>query len=165
MGALVVRVLPSDFLARLVPLLLVAFALYFLFSPRIGDEDRQHRIGHPAFALLIGATVGFYDGFFGPGTGSFFTLAFVTLLGYGLRRAVAGAKLLNFTSNFAALLIFIVGGHVLWKVGFAMGLGPARGQLPRIPRGGAPRHPADQATAGDGFGGHIDQAAARCRGS
>lgn len=122
-GALVVRVLPSDFLAKMIPGLLIVFAFYFLFSPRIGDEDRHHRIGHPAFAISIGATVGFYDGFFGPGTGSFFTLAFVTLLGYGLRRAVAGAKLLNFTSNFASLLIFIAGGHVLWTVGFAMGFG------------------------------------------
>ena len=126
-GALAVRLLPGDLLARLVPVLLIAFALYFLFSPRIADEDRHHRIGHGLFGLVIGFTVGFYDGFFGPGTGSFFTLAFVTLLGYGLRRAVAGAKLLNCTSNFASLLVFVAGGHVLWTVGFVMGAGQLLG--------------------------------------
>jgi uncharacterized membrane protein YfcA len=81
------------------------------------------------FGLLVGGGVGFYDGFFGPGTGSFFTLAFVTLLGYGIRRAVAGAKLLNFTSNFAALLVFAASGHVLWAVGLAMGVGQLTGSL------------------------------------
>jgi len=126
-GALTVGWIPNDLLARLVPLLLIAFALYFLLAPAVGDEDKQQRIGHPAFALGIGFSVGFYDGFFGPGTGSFFTLAFVSLLGYGLRRAVAGAKLLNFSSNFAALLVFIAGGHVLWLVGLAMGAGQLAG--------------------------------------
>jgi len=126
-GALTVGVIPNDLLARVIPVLLIAFALYFLFAPRIGDEDRQQRIGYPAFALLIGFSVGFYDGFFGPGTGSFFTLAFVTLLGYGLRRAVGGAKLLNFASNVAALLVFVAGGHVLWIVGLVMGLGQLAG--------------------------------------
>ena len=122
-GAFLIHHLPADVLARLVPVLLILFALYFLFSPRIDNEDRHHRIGHVTFALLIGTSVGFYDGFFGPGTGSFFTLAFVALLGYGLPRAVAGAKLLNFTSNLAALIVFAAGGNVLWIVGLSMGVG------------------------------------------
>jgi uncharacterized membrane protein YfcA len=128
-GALAVQSLSTELLARLVPILLILFALYFLLSPRVGDEDRHHVIGHGVFGLLVGGGVGFYDGFFGPGTGSFFTLAFVTLLGYGIRRAVAGAKLLNFTSNLAALLVFAAGGHVVWGVGLAMGLGQLAGSL------------------------------------
>lgn len=126
-GALAVQRLPSDLLARLVPLLLILFAFYFLFSPRIADEDRQHRIGDGLFAFIVGTTVGFYDGFFGPGTGSFFTLAFVTLLGFGLPRAVAGAKVLNFASNFAALVIFATSGKILWLAGLGMGLGQLAG--------------------------------------
>jgi uncharacterized membrane protein YfcA len=75
------------------------------------------------FGLLVGVGIGFYDGFFGPGTGSFFALAFVALLGYDLRRATAGTKLLNFASNLAALLVFAAGGHVVWMVGLAMAAG------------------------------------------
>jgi len=119
---LVSRVDPGA-LARLLPLLLVAFALYFLLSPRAGDLPSRQRLGLAPFGLLVGAGVGFYDGFFGPGTGSFLALAFVALLGYDLRRATAGTKLLNFASNLAALLVFAAGGHVVWTVGLAMAVG------------------------------------------
>jgi uncharacterized membrane protein YfcA len=99
-------------LARLLPLLLVAFALYFLLSPRVGDLPSRRRIGLPAFGLLAGA-----------GTGSFFALAFVALLGCGLREATAGSKLLNFASNVASLAVFALGGHVAWTIGLAMAVG------------------------------------------
>lgn len=122
-GALLVQYLGGELLSRLVPLLLMAFALYFLFSPRVSDMDSHHRIGEPAFALVVGTCVGFYDGFFGPGTGTFFTMAFVALLGYNLRRATGHTKLLNFTSNLAALLFFLAGGHVVWRTGLIMGVG------------------------------------------
>ncbi|MCB1727631.1 MAG: TSUP family transporter, partial [Gammaproteobacteria bacterium] len=105
-GTLAVQRLGSDLLNQIVPALLIAFALYFLFSPRIGDQDAHHRISHGLFGLLIGFSLGFYDGFFGPGTGSFFAAAFVLLLGYNLRRATAGTKVLNFTSNIASLIFF-----------------------------------------------------------
>jgi uncharacterized membrane protein YfcA len=121
-GTLAVQRLGSDLLAQIVPSLLIGFALYFLFSPRIGDRDAHHRIGHGLFGLLIGFSVGFYDGFFGPGTGSFFAAAFVLLLGYNLRRATAGTKVLNFTSNIASLIFFALAGEVIWQVGLPMGL-------------------------------------------
>ena len=126
-GTLAVQHLASAWLEQIVPLLLIGFALYFLFSPRIGDEDRQQRMHESLFGLLIGFSVGFYDGFFGPGTGTFFAAAFVLLLGYNLRRATAGTKLLNFTSNIASLLFFAWGGHVLWVVGLSMGMGQVLG--------------------------------------
>lgn len=121
-GTEAVRHLGSERLEAIVPILLIAFALYFLFSPRIGDRDAHHRIGHGQFALLIGFSVGFYDGFFGPGTGTFFAAAFVLLLGYNLRRATAGTKVLNFTSNVASLLFFAMAGEVVWQVGLPMGV-------------------------------------------
>ena len=126
-GTLAVQHLGSDLLREIVPALLIAFALYFLFSPRIGDQDAHHRIGHGLFGLLIGFSVGFYDGFFGPGTGSFFAAAFVMLLGYNLRRATAGTKVLNFTSNISSLLIFAAAGQVVWQVGLPMGLAQMAG--------------------------------------
>jgi len=126
-GTLAVQHLASDWLEQIVPLLLIGFALYFLFSPRIGDRDARQHLHENLFGLSIGLGVGFYDGFFGPGTGTFFAAAFVLLLGYNLRRATAGTKLLNFTSNIASLLFFAWGGHVLWLVGLSMGLGQALG--------------------------------------
>jgi uncharacterized membrane protein YfcA len=124
-GTLWVQHLSPEFLARLIPLLLIAFALYFLFSPRVGDLDAHHRVGKWTFAVLVGCGVGFYDGFFGPGTGTFFAVAYVALLGYNLRRATAHTKLLNFTSNLASLIFFLIGGYVVWPIGLAM----AGGQL------------------------------------
>lgn len=122
-GAVLVQVLDSAFLERLIPMLLIGFALYFLLSPRVSDLDSHQRLAHPWFALLIGTGVGFYDGFFGPGTGTFFAMGYVSLLGYNLTRATAHTKLLNFTSNLAALLFFIPGGHVIWPIGLLMGAG------------------------------------------
>lgn len=126
-GTITVQYLPGTLLAQLVPVLLIGFALYFLFSPRVGDADAHQRLGLLPFGLLVGFGVGFYDGFFGPGTGSFFTLAFVLLLGWNLRRATGGTKLLNFTSNLASLVFFALGGHVLWALGLSMGLAQAAG--------------------------------------
>lgn len=126
-GTVSVQYLPGQLLEPLIPVLLIGFALYFLFSPRVGDADARQRIGLPLFAVMIGFGIGFYDGFFGPGTGSFFALGFVLLLGWNLPRATGGTKLLNFTSNIASLLFFAVGGHVLWLLGLAMGLAQVGG--------------------------------------
>jgi len=126
-GTLMVQVLPSDLLDRIIPFLLALFALYFLFSRQVGDADSKQRISLSAFAAIAGFSLGFYDGFFGPGTGSFFTAAFIILLGYNLTQAVAGTKLLNFTSNIVSLFVFAVGGHVLWGLGLAMGLAQIAG--------------------------------------
>jgi uncharacterized membrane protein YfcA len=126
-GAVAVQFLPNDLLARLVPLLLIAFALYFLLSPRVSDVDSHRRIGDATFGALVGTGVGFYDGFFGPGTGTFFAVAYVALLGLNLRRATAHAKLLNFTSNLAAFLFFVAGGQVVWAIALAMAAGQLAG--------------------------------------
>jgi uncharacterized membrane protein YfcA len=122
-GALAVQHLGGETLARLIPLLLIAFALYFLFSPRVSDLDSHRRLSEGAFALLVGTGVGFYDGFFGPGTGTFFALGYVALLGYSLRRATVHTKLLNFASNLAALVFFVAGGHIVWTLALPMAAG------------------------------------------
>lgn len=126
-GALAVRHLDAGMLEQMLPLLLIAFALYVWRSPRLGDVDARERLGVPLFALGVGLGVGFYDGFFGPGTGTLFALAHVALLGYNLRRATAHSKLLNFTSNAAALLFFLPGGHIHWVLAGGMALGQLAG--------------------------------------
>lgn len=122
-GALAVSALPADAIRIGLPALLAAVALFFLLSPRLSDEDARARISGALFGPLIGAGVGFYDGLFGPGTGSFFMVGFVALLGYNVRRATAHTKLLNFMSNLAALAVFLAGGHAHIALGVAMGLG------------------------------------------
>jgi len=126
-GTLIVQRINADILTDTIPWLLIAVALYTLLSPRMEDTQTIQRIRRLFFAPLIGFGVGFYDGFFGPGTGSFFTIAFVGLLGLGLNRATAHAKVLNFTSNFSALLLFAIGGHIIWVVGLIMALGQILG--------------------------------------
>ncbi len=122
-GALLVQQIDPSFLTAVIPVLLILIAVYFCFSPQVGEEDVQRRIAPQSFALTVGLGIGFYDGFFGPGTGSFFAIAFVSLLGYGLTKATAHTKVLNFTSNIASLLFFILGGQVVWVLGLLMAAG------------------------------------------
>ena len=122
-GTLLVQQVDTHLLASMIPLLLIAIALYFLFSPRISDEQRRPRIGNHLFSLSIGFGGGFYDGFFGPGTGSFFAIGFVALLGFGLTRATTHTKVLNLTSNVASLIFFLISGHVILSMGLVMGSG------------------------------------------
>ena len=123
LGTIVVQNIDVNALKIGLPFLIFAIGIYFLFSPNIGDQDRKQRISYPLFGFIAGMGLGFYDGVFGPAVGSFYTLAFVLLLGFNLPKAVAHAKVLNFTSNLASLLFFILGGAVLWKIGFIMLIG------------------------------------------
>lgn len=122
-GVSLVKFLQADILRQMLPILIIAVGVYFLLSPNLGEKDGRQRLSGTAFGLAAGASVGFYDGFFGPGAGSFFALAYVMLLGFNLPKATAHAKVLNFTSNLAALLFFIIGGYVVWSVGLVMIVG------------------------------------------
>ena len=128
-GAIAVQRVDPSFLAGLVPVLLVAMAAYFLLGPRASEADRHARLGHAALVAMMFA-FGFYDGFFGPGTGSFMATALVALFGMGLVSATAHTKFLNLASNVAALATLVVGGQVLWLVGLVMAVASiAGGQL------------------------------------
>lgn len=121
-GAGLATILPGAILAAILPPLLVAIALYFAFKPNMDDVDRAERITPFLFGLVVVPLIGFYDGIFGPGTGSFFMLAFVTLAGYGVLKATAHTKLLNFASNMGGFLTFAIAGAVWWKIGLMMGV-------------------------------------------
>lgn len=120
-GALLATVVPGDFLRALLPVLLIAIALYFAFKPNMGDVDRAERLSPFLFGLTIVPAIGFYDGLFGPGTGSFLMLAFA-LAGYGVLKATAHTKLLNFASNIGGFIVFAAVGVVYWKIGLMMGV-------------------------------------------
>ncbi|PWC53772.1 TSUP family transporter [Azospirillum sp. TSO22-1] len=126
-GSAVLQVVDASFLQDAIPFLLVGIALYLLLSPKAGDVDAHRRIGEGAFALLVCTGIGFYDGIFGPGTGTFFTMAFVALAGFNLRKATAHTKVLNFTSNIASLLGFLAGGSIVWSIGLTMAVGAYAG--------------------------------------
>lgn len=121
-GALLATVVPGDFLRALLPVLLIAIALYFAFKPNMNDVDRAERLSPLLFGLTVVPAVGLYDGLFGPGTGSFLMLAFVTLAGYGVLKATAHTKLLNFASNIGGFVVFAAVGVIDWKIGLVMGV-------------------------------------------
>lgn len=127
LGAMVVKGLDTSLLQTAVPIALIGIAIYFLFAPNLSDQDRHARLPFAYAVPFIGFALGFYDGIFGPGTGSFFTICFVTLLGLGLTRASGHTKVLNLTSNLAALLIFIPAGDVVWPAALAMAAGQLLG--------------------------------------
>jgi len=122
-GAAVVAWLPKDVVRPLVLVLLVAVAVYTWSKPDFGVSKRSPRIASEhalLVALLVGAVMGFYDGFFGPGAGSFMIFAFVRLYGMDFLHASASAKILNAATNAGALLLFAPSGHVLWALGLGM---------------------------------------------
>jgi uncharacterized membrane protein YfcA len=121
-GALLASFLPGDWLRIALPFILVAIALYFALKPDMDDIDRAARVSPMLFGATIVPAIGFYDGLFGPGTGSFFMLAFVSLAGFGLLKATAHTKLLNFASNVGGFAAFAFVGAVAWKIGVLMGV-------------------------------------------
>ncbi|MEM1364518.1 MAG: TSUP family transporter [Pseudomonadota bacterium] len=128
-GALLATTLPTDFLAAVMPIALIAIALYFGIKPDPGELQRTARIPFAFFAGMVAPLIGFYDGVFGPGAGSFYMLAYVALAGYGLLKATAHTKLLNFASNVGGFLVFAAGGTLLWSVGLMMGAAQIAGAM------------------------------------
>lgn len=115
-GAWLVTLLDPSVLRLLLPFILVLLLIYTIAKKDLGhthapfDDRRKERL----IACLIGGGVGLYDGFFGPGTGSFFVFLLVRVLGYDFLHASAGAKLLNMASNLSAILLFASTGHIWW---------------------------------------------------
>jgi uncharacterized protein len=117
--------------AAALPLVLVAVLAYTLARKDLGRHHapRLHGAAQTATACAIGSVVGFYDGFFGPGAGSFFVFLFVRLLGFDFLNASASAKLLNTATNAAALVLLASKGHVWWNVAAVLALANVTGSL------------------------------------
>jgi len=126
-GALLASFLPTDVIRLGLPVLLIAVALFFAFKPGLDDLDRVQRISPALFMITFVPVIGFYDGLLGPGTGAFFMLGFVALGGYGVLKATAHTKLLNFASNVGATLAFALVAKPLWVTGLCMGAGQMTG--------------------------------------
>ena len=130
-GAWLVTVISPNFLRKALPIVLVAVLLYTLVKKNLGRHHTPRFSGRTEtfVACSIGLVLGFYDGFFGPGTGSFLVFLFVRWLGYDFLHASASAKLLNTASNLAALALFAWKGHVWWHLALAMALANVLGSL------------------------------------
>lgn len=123
-GAATVAWLPRDVVRPLVFVLMVVVVLYALLKPDFGRlQMRRLPVAKVRpYALASGAVLGFYDGFFGPGAGSFMIFAFVGLFGLDFLRASSAAKVVNFSTNAAALCFFVPAGHMLWQIALTMAL-------------------------------------------
>ena len=130
-GAWLVTVVSPEFLRKLLPVVLGVVLVYTLVKKELGLTHAPRFAGAKEVwvAVCIGAVIGFYDGFFGPGTGSFFVFLFVRLLGYDFLSASASAKLLNTATNGAALILFVAKGHIWWHFVLAMALANVVGSL------------------------------------
>ncbi len=122
-GALLIQIVDASALSKIIPFVLLALLIYTVASPKLGAEDTPPKMAEPLLFICFGLVLGFYDGFFGPGTGSFWTIAFATLAGYNLKKATAATKAMNFTSNFISLIVFFISGKVLITIGLLMGVG------------------------------------------
>lgn len=127
LGSLAVQFIDSAMLSYIIPVVISFIGVYFLLSPtpsqNIEKSDKPKRY----YKKIVVPGIGFYDGFFGPGTGSFFTLAGVSLKGGDIINATAVAKTLNFATNAASLIVFLLAGKIAWLIGLAMMLGQAIG--------------------------------------
>lgn len=131
LGAWLVTVVPSGFLRKLLPVVLLAVLVYTLAKKELGAVHAPRFSGRQEVLIAsgIGLTIGFYDGFFGPGTGSFFVFLMVRWLGYDFLHASASAKLLNTGTNLAALILFVSTGHIWWHFVLPMAIANVLGSV------------------------------------
>lgn len=123
-GSSVASHIPRSAFNPVILVVLIAVGAYTLNKPALGQVQLLKHSGtrrHYVSAGFIGLAIGFYDGAIGPGTGSFFVFALVSILGYGFLEASAKAKMANFATNLASLVIFIPQGDVVWKIGILLG--------------------------------------------
>ena len=127
LGTIALQLINAKMLTYVIPIALLFIAIYFLISPMPKERRHEPQLSEKKYCYLIVPCIGFYDGMFGPGTGSFFALTGVSCRGRGLIDATAVAKPLNFSTNIASLIVFISAGQVVWLVGLIMMLGQMLG--------------------------------------
>lgn len=130
-GAYTVTHIPPDFIRKLLPFILLAVAAYTFKKKDFGSIHAPMHVGNreKVFAIMVGGGIGFYDGFFGPGTGSFLVFLFVRFFGFDFLGASAVAKVVNVACNLSALMWFGYSGHLLWQLGAVMAVCNVLGSL------------------------------------
>lgn len=123
LGTVAVNLINTDALTFVIPIVLLFIAIYFLISPKPSETAGNAKLSKGKYKHTVVPSIGFYDGMFGPGTGSFFAMAGVSCRGHDLVTSTAMAKPLNFATNVASLMVFLIAGHIIWVVGLLMMLG------------------------------------------
>jgi uncharacterized membrane protein YfcA len=127
LGALATQVTSNALLNKIIPLILLLVFIYVIFCPRLGHQDATPKLSLNRFYFVFGTLLGFYDGFFGPGTGGFWVFLLMYLLGYNLLKATAYTKVFNLNTNIIAMLCFALGGNIDYRIGLCMALGQLLG--------------------------------------
>ncbi|MDD3267373.1 MAG: TSUP family transporter [Burkholderiales bacterium] len=127
LGAITANFIPNDFMHYIVPFLMLAVFIFNLFNKSLGVKEGTKRMDETVFFSVFGFIIGFYDAFFGPGTGNFWVILIVYFLGYTFLNASGYAKVLNLKSNIFSLMVFVYFGHVNYLIGFIMAIGQFAG--------------------------------------
>ncbi len=122
-GTLLLQHTHPEFLKKLLPILLALLLIYSIFSPRPSMEDVKPRMSAPAYYIVWGLVIGFYNGYFGPGTGSFWVVAFMFFRGFNMQKSSIHAKPMNLAGNLVALFWFILGGQIWYWAAISTGIG------------------------------------------
>jgi uncharacterized membrane protein YfcA len=130
-GARLAAEVPKDVFRPLILILLILVSLYTFFRPHLGMEEnlRFSRKKTKWIVALCGLVIGFYDGIFGPGTGTFLVFLLVGLIGYAFIKASATAKIVNIATNLGAIISFQFTGHIWWKIGLALAIANVAGAI------------------------------------
>lgn len=130
-GAMLASKIPTSSMRPMVLVLLIVVAVYTWFKPDLGKFENLRHLPkrRVQIAALAGVIIGFYDGIFGPGTGSFLMLILVASLGYAFITASAIAKVVNVATNVGAILVFGINGAVIWQIGIIMGVANISGAV------------------------------------
>ncbi|WP_284651321.1 sulfite exporter TauE/SafE family protein [Flavobacterium terrisoli] len=128
-GSTLLTLVSNDFMKPLLFFILIGLAVYTFKKKNFGQQqEKDHSLKKElAYAVIISLLVGFYDGFIGPGTGSFLVLGFVSILGYDFLHASANAKMVNLATNFGSICLFILKGKIIWAFAIPMAFSNALG--------------------------------------
>ena len=127
LGANASQFIDSHLLRKIIPILLFCVLLYTIFMPKFNEIDKEPKMRQTTFFIVFGLILGFYDGFLGPGTGSFWVFALIFFLGFNMTKATAYTKALNLNTNIAALICFALGHYVDYGIGLCMAAGQLLG--------------------------------------
>ncbi|KVD61670.1 TSUP family transporter [Burkholderia ubonensis] len=127
LGTLVVNFVGNKFMTYILPVMLIAMAVYFAFSSKVSDVESEPRMALGTIGMTLVPLIGFYDGFFGPGAGTFYMTCLISVAGLAVTQAMAYSRVLNLISNATSLILFIVMGKMVWGAGIAMSIGEVAG--------------------------------------
>jgi len=130
-GAALAASIPVSFFRPFIVLLLITVAIYTWRKPQLGISENLKFTQNKRLVLvaLIGFLIGFYDGIFGPGTGTFLVFFLVSVIGYAFLKASGTAKLVNLSTNIGAILSFQLTGHIWWQLGLLLAFANVTGAI------------------------------------